>query len=613
MAETAKKAGAGDDKANAPAKPPEPPRPPRLLSWASRRPYLVLTLLGLLLWAPGILSLPALDRDESRFAESSKQMLESGNWVDIRFGQVPRYKKPVGIYWLQAAATEIAGHVHGAGDRHIWTYRLPSLLGALAVLWLTFWNGSLFGAEAGLLAALLMAGTMVLSAEAGMATTDAVQLAAITAMQGVLLRLYRGPISRKLALAGWAALAVGIMVKGPVAPAVAAVTILALALWQWRSQRWRAFAWLKGSYPRSGVALLLVIVLPWLVAIGLASRGAFFQQSLGGDFAAKVAGGQEGHGQPPGFYLLISAAALWPAVLFLLPGLWHGIGRRTDKAIGFLLCWAGASWAMMEAVPTKLPNYILPALPPLAILAALWLLAPTEPEKAPAPSILSGESGGVAVPEPAWRRFAWRRIFLWTAAVQFAVGLGLAAAGPVLLPRLYGEGDVPALMALAALVGLAGLVALILFALDKRLGAMAAALLASLILVPGLTTLVAPRLDRLWVSQQVAALVKKDSRQGDPPPVLAGYEEPSLVFLLGAHTGLSDGAGAAEAGARDGGLALVDDAERPKFLARLAELQADATALDEVSGFNYSRGRQVHITLYRVTALDPEARPRPIE
>ncbi len=85
-----------------------------------------------MLWLPGIFSLPALDRDESRFAQSSRQMLDSGNFVDIRFGQVPRYKKPVGIYWVQAATTAIAGHVENLADGQdtkIWTYRLPSLLG----------------------------------------------------------------------------------------------------------------------------------------------------------------------------------------------------------------------------------------------------------------------------------------------------------------------------------------------------------------------------------------------------------------------------------------------------------------------------------------------------
>jgi hypothetical protein len=59
---------------------------PRWLGDAARQPFLLLALLGLLLWLPGVLSLPALHRDESRFAQSSRQMVESGNWVDIRFG-----------------------------------------------------------------------------------------------------------------------------------------------------------------------------------------------------------------------------------------------------------------------------------------------------------------------------------------------------------------------------------------------------------------------------------------------------------------------------------------------------------------------------------------------
>src|SRR3984885_8785478 len=113
------------------------PLPPRWVRVVSRRPFVLLALLGLLLWLPGVLSLPALDRDESRFAQSSRQMVESGNWVDIRFGQVPRYKKPVGIYWLEAAATATAGPFYKEPRAHIWTYRLPSLLGGVAAVWLT--------------------------------------------------------------------------------------------------------------------------------------------------------------------------------------------------------------------------------------------------------------------------------------------------------------------------------------------------------------------------------------------------------------------------------------------------------------------------------------------
>src|ERR1700691_4000959 len=67
-----------------------------------------LTLCGFLLFLPGFFNIPPIDRDEARFAQASKQMIETGDYVDIRFQDEVRYKKPVGIYWLQAGVVEAA-------------------------------------------------------------------------------------------------------------------------------------------------------------------------------------------------------------------------------------------------------------------------------------------------------------------------------------------------------------------------------------------------------------------------------------------------------------------------------------------------------------------------
>ena len=601
------------DAAPAPVPMPTPERP-KILTGLARHAYILLAALCLLLWLPGILSLPALDRDESRFAQSSRQMLDSGNFVDIRFGQVPRYKKPAGIYWAQAATTAVAGHIQNIeGDHsHIWTYRLPSLLGGIAAAWLTFWLGSVFGAEAGLLAALLLGFTVLMTAEATIATTDAVLLAAILGTQGVLMRVYRaaaegGSVSTRMVLCGWAWFAIAILVKGPVGVGVAAATIAALLLWDgWDRQRAKKaaliggdaagalsvqlapniFRWLKGTRPLLGVPLALLIVLPWFIAIWLQSHGAFFQQSLGNDFAAKLAGGQESHGAPPGYNLLIAAVAFWPTILFVLPGVGLGIARAREPAIRFLLAWAGAWWLVCEAVPTKLPQYVLPAYPALAMLAALWLLSPAE-ENVP----------------------GWRRVLRYISALQYLIGLVALAAAPIVAIRLYGGGDATGVIAYVIVAALIGLGALYMAATGARLIALSLALLSLLILVPMLTVATGPHLTRLWVSERLAALVTKDARPDDPPPALAGYEEPSLVFALGADIDLTDGRGAAEQGAAMGGLALVDDRERPAFLAHLAELQSDATPLNDISGFNYSRGKPVHITIYRVRKLLYESPP----
>src|SRR5882724_1293407 len=409
--------------------------PSQALTWFARRPAATLGLLFLLLWTPALLSLPPLDRDERRFAQSSSQMLASGHFIDIRFGHIPRYKKPVGIYWLQAASTAIVG----MGDRsHIWTYRLPSLLGGLVSVLLTYWCARGFaGAEEAWLAAALLGGSLLLSVESVIATTDAVQLACIMGVMSVLMRAYlaghdpqRTRPSTGLVLAGWAALAGGILVKGPVAPAVALVTLVTLVAWD---REWR---WLSLLKPHWGLPLAIAIVAPWAVAISLASHGEFYQQSLGQDFAAKLAGGQETHGAWPGYYLALVTLSFWPAVLFLAPGLGLAIRRHADPAIRFLLVWVAASWLMFELVPTKLPHYVLPVYPALAMIAA------------------SSVGSAREANQP-----RWQKALFYLALAQFLVGLIVLVVGPVELSRLYGSGPTWWLIGAVLAGGLLGVAA----------------------------------------------------------------------------------------------------------------------------------------------------------
>jgi 4-amino-4-deoxy-L-arabinose transferase-like glycosyltransferase len=558
-----------------------PLAPPGFFARLARRPFALLALLGLLLWLPGILSLPALDRDESRFAQSSRQMEESGNLVDIRLGHVPRYKKPVGIYWLQSLSTAVAGM---GDDSHIWTYRLPSFLGAIAASWLTVWCALAFlEGEAALVAGLLMLGSVLLAGEATIATTDAVLLACVLAVQGVLLRVYRAArdpdapqVRAGLVWWGWAAVGAGALVKFPVVPGVALVTVIALVAWD---RQWR---WLGMLKPLRGLLLALLIASPWLIAISVQSHGAFLRESVGHDLATKIAGGQESHGALPGYYLALAAACFFPAILFVLPGIALGIARRAEPGVRFLLAWAGSWWLVVEAVPTKLPHYVIDAYPALAILAALF--ATSAP---PAVRWLAG----------------WLTAARWIAGMQFVIGAGLLTATLVLLPVYFGAGPVYWLWGVAGVAALLSLAALIFSIRRAHVWSVLLSLLAMLVFVPALTAATGPRLTQFWVTQRLKPLVAAATQPGDPPPALAGYEEPSMLFAFGKDVVLADGAGAAEAGVKSGGLALVEDAEQGAFLARLAELQADASAVGDLGGFNYSRGRKVHVTIYRVAQL----------
>src|SRR6187549_3110207 len=123
-----------------------------------------LLLCALLSFLPGFFSIPPVDRDEARFAQATKQMVESGDFVDIRFQDEVRYKKPVGIYWMQAAVVK-AGNALGVPDalHTIWLYRIPSLLGAILAVLLTYWTALAFvSRRAAVLAGLMMATSIML-------------------------------------------------------------------------------------------------------------------------------------------------------------------------------------------------------------------------------------------------------------------------------------------------------------------------------------------------------------------------------------------------------------------------------------------------------------------
>src|SRR5204863_2553045 len=104
----------------------------------TRRPRLLLTLFCVLLWTPGFFSLPPGDRDESRFAQATKQMLETGDFVRIMNGTEERNRKPIGIYWLQTPFVAAAQELGLARANPIWPYRIPSALGGLAAVLGTF-------------------------------------------------------------------------------------------------------------------------------------------------------------------------------------------------------------------------------------------------------------------------------------------------------------------------------------------------------------------------------------------------------------------------------------------------------------------------------------------
>ncbi len=153
----------------------------RRLGWVTLshgRAAAALIVLSLLLFTPGLFSLQPMDRDEPRFAQASKQMLETRDFIDIRFQDEARHKKPVGIYWLQSAVVG-AADAAGVPDalRTIGLYRLPSWLAAIGSVLVMYWGALAFLSRRGaFVAAALLSSTVLLGVEARLAKTDATLL-----------------------------------------------------------------------------------------------------------------------------------------------------------------------------------------------------------------------------------------------------------------------------------------------------------------------------------------------------------------------------------------------------------------------------------------------------
>lgn len=536
-----------------------------------RAASLWLALACAVLLLPGFFALPPMDRDEPRFAQASKQMLETGDFVAIRFQDEARNKKPVGIYWLQAGAVALGEAMKIEGAREtIWLYRLPSVLGAFAAVFGLYWAAlPLASRRAAFVAAILFASTLLLTAEARLAKTDAVVAATVVVAMGALARAFLAreggrAVPVGVAAAFWTALALGILVKGPITPMV---PMFAAAVLAWRDRSWR---WLSALRPLWGALGCAALVAPWLILIAIKTHGAFFADAIGGDMLGKVASGKELHGAPPLTYFAAFWLTGWPMAPFAAlaaPFVWR---QRRDDRVAFALAWLAPAWILFELVPTKLPHYVLPLYPAIAILIGLaW-------------------ERGEAHLRARWR-LACAALLALVPALIVVAGFSLSVwLGSAPAPPSYP-------FALAALAP-AGAAAVLIWRRDAdnllRLAPVLALCVIAFAFEAVLTTAAfAP----LAISPRLAAARDQTMRDEpacrDWPTATAGFREPSLVFLTRTDLVMTDAAGAAgflaTAPCR---IAFIDGPPAPA--------QSGVDEIARVKGVNLNNGRRLDIGVY---------------
>jgi 4-amino-4-deoxy-L-arabinose transferase-like glycosyltransferase len=543
------------------------------VSVSHARAIAFLTICGLLFFLSGFFNIPPIDRDEARFAQATKQMVETGDFVDIRFQDDVRYKKPVGIYWLQAATVETAAKLGlQRAQVRIWLYRVPSLIGAIGAVLLTYWTALAFVTRRGaILAGLIMGSSVLLGAEARLAKTDAMLLLTVVAAMGAMARVYlswqRGEDTAHPPWTWpamfWTALAGGILLKGPLILMFVVLTIATLAILD------RTAAWLWRLRPVWGLTWMLVLVLPWFIAIFWKAGDTFFADSLGGDMLSKLAA-QESHGAPPGTYLLLFWITFWPGAALAgmaAPAVWRA---RREPGAQYLLAWLIPSWIVFELVLTKLPHYVLPLYPAIAILTVGAL------ER----RVLSRS----------WLRrgAAWWFAIPAITAVSVIIGAIALTRQPVFLAWPF-----------LAMSLIFGLFAWWLYDDNRAERSLLNATVAALLLGISVYGIVVPTLTPLFPSVEIARVLRNVVCVG-PKAASAGYHEPSLVFMTGTSTLLTDGSGAADfLGHGSCRFALVEARSERAFAQRAEAIGLRYNVATRIEGYNFSQGKAISVAVFR--------------
>ncbi len=554
----------------------------------------------------GLFAIPPVDRDESRFAQASAQMAAGdslGDWVVPRVQDTPRLNKPPLIYWLQAMSTRIAAKIDATWDgnaalRGIGWYRLPSALCSIMAALLTWWlawqmcAGEVKRRRCAMLAGILLGVCTMVMWDGRQARADQLLLACTTCAMAGLWGVWKGRGDKANSCAWivlWIGIALGIMAKGPITPMVAGLTAIGLT-WAKRDKKW-----LRRTRPVLGIAIVLAIGLPWVLLVMREVGAKDYLGIIWDETVGRSASAKEGHWGLPGYHFVLLPVMFFPGSLLTAAAVWQAIqsGKSTmrgarirtlrqrvrrlrrfcarmDDVSLFCLAWIVPSWIVFELVGTKLPHYVLPLYPALAILSARAVMR----------GVRCGRVGavvwavlGVAIVGVApmfllqWGDFGWAGAWRGAAIAGAIAACAMVIAAAALAWR--GRTDY------AQAMGVIGMV------------------------IGGAVTfgIVLPGIEKPWISARLNETIAQHDADGARAIALVGYHEDSMIFLTRGRAERMGKVGVAAWSAQHpDGLILCKQSALEDVVGQLPLLREIA----RVRGFNYANGEEVEVVVGEV-------------
>jgi 4-amino-4-deoxy-L-arabinose transferase-like glycosyltransferase len=318
---------------------------------------------------------PLLDQDEGMHATTSKEMIQTGDWVTPRFNGENFYDKPALFNWFVAACFVVLGFTEFAA-------RLPAAVLGLGTVLVTYALGrKMFGRGAGLLAAAILctAGEFVVLSRIVVHDISLTFAQTLTLASFYCALTAKGGTRKRWLLLFYASAALAVLAKGPIGLLVPALVI---GLFLLLTRRWDLIR--QTLLCPWGILIFAVIACPWYVAMSLEHEDYFRSFFLEKNLGSFLGTGKPAHPRPVYYYVGVLFGGFFPWSCFLPMALVHTIGppgRKDRQALLFQLIWLGAIFVFFSAATSKLSSYILPLFPAAALLVAyLWrdlVTAPT--------------------------------------------------------------------------------------------------------------------------------------------------------------------------------------------------------------------------------------------
>jgi len=298
---------------------------------------------------------PLIGPDEPRYARVAVEMHRTGSYLVPTLQGRPWLEKPPLYYWLAGTAFSLVGETETAA-------RLPSVLAALLLVGSTmFFGARLYGAEAGLHAGFVAATAPLVFIYGRAAAMDMLLAATVTCAVGLMALRLLGLAGGLAVPAAWVFMALGTLAKGPLGFLLPGLIVAAYVV---ATRQWRL---LRTVLSPAGIALFLLVAAPWYVLMWLHQGRAFVDVFLLNHNLQRFTSTIHRHPGPILYYVPVLLVGMFP---------WSGLaaaGLATPKptrsrADLFVLLWLVLPFLFFSAAGSKLPGYILPCLPPLALL-----------------------------------------------------------------------------------------------------------------------------------------------------------------------------------------------------------------------------------------------------